>query len=225
MAVRLLISRDVPERRWGSQERVDNEEDARQRLVDAAERCFERLGLQRTTIDDVAREAKVSRSTVYRYFDGRGDLIVAAYLRESGAVFAKVTELMKKKGSFKDRVVEATLRSIDAVRTGKYLPLMLSPEGAMLATKAITASTAFYESARETMRPFFDEAKANGEIRREIELDDYIEWSLRIIFSFAMFDSPRPRSREGLRKLIDTFFASALAPPVKRPAAKRATRR
>ena len=137
MAVPLLISHDVPERRWGSQERVDNEDDARQRLVDAAERCFERLGLQRTTIDDVAREAKVSRSTVYRYFDGRGDLIVAAYLRESGAVFAKVTKLMKKQGSFQDRVIEATLRSIDAVRTGKYLPLMLSPEGAMQLTRML----------------------------------------------------------------------------------------
>ena len=102
---------------------------------------------------------------------------------------------------------------------------MLSPEGAMLASKAITASTAFYESARETMRPFFEEAQAKGEIRKEIELDDYIEWSLRIIFSFAMFDSPRPRNREGLRHLIDTFFASALAPPVKGRPTTRATRR
>jgi AcrR family transcriptional regulator len=199
-----------PERRWGAKERVDNEDDARERLLNAAEACFERLGLRRTTIDDVAREAKVSRSTVYRYFDGRGDLIVGAYLRESDAVFERVKILMGRKGTFGERVVEATMRSIEAIRSGRYLPLMLSPEGALLASKAITASNAFYESAHATMGPFFERAKAEGEVRDDIVLDDFIEWTLRIIFSFAMFDSPMKRDPESLRSLIEAF----LVPPV-----------
>ncbi|HEY7105824.1 MAG TPA: TetR/AcrR family transcriptional regulator [Acidimicrobiia bacterium] len=208
----MFVAPDARERRWGSKERLDNEDDARERLLDAAEQCFERFGLRRTTIDDVARAAKVSRSTVYRYFDGRGDLIVAAYLRESQAVNDKVRALMRQPGTFPERVVGAMLRSIDAIRTGKYLPLMLSSEGALLASKAITASTAFYEGARDTMGPFFEQAKADGEVRRELELDDFIEWTLRLIFSFAMFDSPAPRSRASLRSLIDTFLVPSLAP-------------
>jgi AcrR family transcriptional regulator len=208
----MFIAPDARERRWGTKERLDNEDDARERLLDAAEQCFERFGLRRTTIDDVARTAKVSRSTVYRYFDGRGDLIVAAYLRESQAVNDKVRALMRQPGTFPDRVVEAMLRSVDAIRTGKYLPLMLSSEGALLASKAITASTAFYEGARDTMGPFFEQAKADGEVRPELELDDFIEWTLRLIFSFAMFDSPAPRNRAGLRHLIGTFLVPSLAP-------------
>ncbi len=198
------------DRRWGSKERMDNEQDARERLVDAAEICFERHGLRRTTIDDVAREAMVSRSTVYRYFDGRGDLIVAAHLRENQAVNEKVKSLMSRPGSFADRFLEATMRSIYAIRSGKYLPLMLSPEGALLASKAITASKAFYESARATMEPFFERAKADGELRADLDLDDLIEWNVRVIFSFAMFDGPITRDRAGLSRLIGDFLLPAL---------------
>ena len=208
----MLIAYGAPERRWGTKERLKDEDDARERLVNAAEACFERFGLRRTTIDDVAREAKVSRSTVYRYFDGRGDLIVAAYLRESEAVNEKVKALMSQPGPFADRLVKATLRSINAIRSGRYLPLMLTPEGALLASKAVTASSVFYESSRETMGPFLEAAKAAGEVRGEIELDDFIEWTLRIIFSFAMFDSPTKRDAKSLRRLIDTFLVPALTP-------------
>ena len=208
----MLITHGAPERRWGTKERLDNEDDARERLLNAAEACFERFGLRRTTIDDVAREAKVSRSTVYRYFDGRGDLIVAAYLRESQAVNEKVKALMRQPGPFADRVVKAMMRSIDAIRSGRYLPLMLTPGGAQLASKAVTASTAFYEKSRETMGPFFEQAKVDGEVRDEIALDDFIEWTLRIIFSFAMFDSPAPRDQKRLRRLLDTFLVPSLTP-------------
>lgn len=209
----MLIARDgAPERRWGTKERLDNEEDARERLLNAAESCFERFGLRRTTIDDVAREAKVSRSTVYRYFDGRGDLIVGAYMRESAAVNEKVKALMREPGPFGERVVEAMMRSIDAIRAGKYLPLMLTPEGALLASKAVTASSAFFESSRETMGPFLEQAKRDREVREDLELDDFIEWTLRLIFSFAMFDSPEARDRASLRRLIAELLIPSLAP-------------
>ena len=210
----MLIANDsgAPERRWGSKERVDNEDDARERLLNAAETCFERFGLRRTTIDDVAREAKVSRSTVYRYFDGRGDLIVGAYMRESEAVNEKVKALMRQPGPFPERVVKAMMRSIDAIRAGKYLPLMLSPEGAQLATKAVTASSAFYESSRETMGPFLEQAKRDGEVREDLELDDFIEWTLRLIFSFATFDSAKQRDAKNLEKFIAAFLTPSLTP-------------
>jgi AcrR family transcriptional regulator len=209
----MLISHNPPERRWGSKERLDNEDDARERLLNAAEVCFERFGLRRTTIDDVAREAKVSRSTVYRYFDGRGDLIVAAYMRESDAVTDKVKALMGKPGPFADRLVKGMMRSIEAIRQGKYLPLMLTPEGAILATKAVTASSAFYDTMRETMGPFVEQAKADGEVRPEVELDDFNEWTLRIIFSFAMFDSPTQRDHQKhIKRMLEEFLVPSFRP-------------
>ena len=66
--------------RWGDEVPADVDA-ARQRLLDAAETCIDRFGLAKTTVEDIATEAKVSRATIYRYFDNRDELVLAVVLR------------------------------------------------------------------------------------------------------------------------------------------------
>ena len=42
------------------------------KVVEGALRAISRFGLSKLTVDDVAREAGISRATLYRYFPGRG---------------------------------------------------------------------------------------------------------------------------------------------------------
>jgi len=53
-------------------------DDTRQRTVEAAYACIARRGVAKTTIEDVAREAGMSRATVYRAFPGGRDELVNA---------------------------------------------------------------------------------------------------------------------------------------------------
>ena len=41
-------------------------DDTRQKIIEATYACVARWGLAKTTVEDAAREAKVSRATVYR---------------------------------------------------------------------------------------------------------------------------------------------------------------
>ncbi|HYP95908.1 MAG TPA: helix-turn-helix domain-containing protein, partial [Mycobacterium sp.] len=50
-------------------------DDARERILAAAERCIDRHGIRKTTMDDVASEVGLSRPSVYRYFADRDDLL------------------------------------------------------------------------------------------------------------------------------------------------------
>lgn len=50
----------------------------RQRILEATFTCVARWGLSKTTIEDAARQAGVSRATVYRYFPGGRDELMAA---------------------------------------------------------------------------------------------------------------------------------------------------
>jgi AcrR family transcriptional regulator len=49
----------------------------RDRILDATERLRARLGYQKTTMDDVAREAGVAKRTIYMYFSGKEELALA----------------------------------------------------------------------------------------------------------------------------------------------------
>ena len=68
---------------WGS-DAPTTIDAARDRLIDAAEACFTKFGPAKTTLEDIASEAGVSRATVYRYFDGgRDEIILGVVLREA----------------------------------------------------------------------------------------------------------------------------------------------
>lgn len=57
-------------------------DDLRTRLLDAAYDCLARVGVTKTTLDDVAREAGSSRATLYRHFGSKADLLDALVDRE-----------------------------------------------------------------------------------------------------------------------------------------------
>jgi AcrR family transcriptional regulator len=65
--------------------RVD--ESVQARVVIGARRAVSRWGLRRSSVDDIAREAGVSRATVYRVFPGGKDAVMAALVADERARF------------------------------------------------------------------------------------------------------------------------------------------
>ena len=71
------------------------EPDTRERILEAAYACVARWGLSKTSVEDVAKEAGLSRSTLYRYFPGGRDELIGSVVgweheevMERGLVFA-----------------------------------------------------------------------------------------------------------------------------------------
>jgi AcrR family transcriptional regulator len=69
--------------------------DPRQRILEATYACVARWGLSKTTVEDAARQAGLSRATVYRYFPGGREELVDAvvswqYLRFFGRLYEEV---------------------------------------------------------------------------------------------------------------------------------------
>jgi AcrR family transcriptional regulator len=57
---------------------VPESDAVRQRILEATYSCVARWGISKTTIEDAAREAGMSRATVYRHFPGGRDELIAA---------------------------------------------------------------------------------------------------------------------------------------------------
>ena len=66
--------------------------DIRLKIIDAAVRCFERYGPQRTSMNDIADEAGISRRTLYRIFGDRSDLIETLLHRRLAEMGRRVEE-------------------------------------------------------------------------------------------------------------------------------------
>lgn len=53
----------------------------RGRILDSAERLFEKQGVSRTSLEDIAGAAGVTRGAIYGHFSSKGDLFVAMWER------------------------------------------------------------------------------------------------------------------------------------------------
>jgi TetR/AcrR family transcriptional regulator, repressor for uid operon len=71
----------------------------RERILDAAERCFARAGFHRTTMHDICKEAGVSPGALYVYFDSKEALIAGISERDS-AEFAERLDALAKAPDF-----------------------------------------------------------------------------------------------------------------------------
>ena len=77
--------------------------DTRQRIIEATYACVARWGLAKTTVEDAAREANVSRATVYRNFPGgRDELIHAVVAWEFLAFFLRLYEEVQGAASLEE---------------------------------------------------------------------------------------------------------------------------
>ena len=71
-------------------------DEAEDRIVDAVLDCVARWGLAKTTADDIARAAGVSRATLYRAFPGGKDVMFdAAMRREAARFFLTITDQLE----------------------------------------------------------------------------------------------------------------------------------
>ena len=214
--------------RWGADAPNDTSA-ARERLIDAAEACFQRYGVMKTTVEDVAATAKVSRATVYRYFDGRDAIILGVLLREAGRFLGRLRDKLAAQPDLETAVVTGVIYTVKAVRADENLALLFAPEAAGMTGSVAGASAALFDVTAEFLKPLFQAAQEAGQLRPGVDLDDAAEWTLRTILSLLTVAGPRPRSAAEQYRYLQTFLVPALvanpsAPdPVRGPKQRRRT--
>jgi len=105
-----------------------------ERILAATLRCIARWGLGKTTLDDIAREARCSRATVYRCFPGGKDVLLEATWRhELTAFFAELTVAVDGFETLEDVLVHTLHTACREIADHDALQYLLSHEpGAIL---------------------------------------------------------------------------------------------
>jgi AcrR family transcriptional regulator len=77
--------------------------EAKDRLLEIAKERFERFGFKKTTMDEIAMDARVSKKTIYENFKNKEDLFAALFMKEALAArkyvlkeLAKYTDPLEK---------------------------------------------------------------------------------------------------------------------------------
>jgi AcrR family transcriptional regulator len=97
-------------------------------ILDAALAEFERVGIRRARVEDVARQAGIGRATLYRRFADKDALVAAALVRKFERFMAQLDEVMTAQATLEDSLVEGFVALRRFTRDDPLLTRLLAVE-------------------------------------------------------------------------------------------------
>lgn len=185
---------------------------ARDRILDAATKCFLHLGIAKTTMHDVARLAELSRGTVYRYFPDRRSLIDATVKRRAQRYYDEAADAMAAQPTLASQIgalAEVFARTFGG---GRYGTDIVSDDLDLFRIIASDIDGALGRMS-SFLRPYVREAKVRREVRADVDEVEGSELLARMLMSLtamptsAAFDLREPIT---VRRYLERYAVAGL---------------
>ncbi len=159
----------------------------RVRIIDGTLVCLARHGTVKTTVDDIARESRVSRATVYRAFPGGRDEILGAVVdTEMARLFSALGVRLGTAGDLREALVGGIVEASTRLRDHAALHFLVEHEpGMILGHLAFADSDRLLATASRFTAPFLARWMPPHDAER------VAEWAVRIVLSYAIAPSDR----------------------------------
>jgi AcrR family transcriptional regulator len=191
-----------------------NADDARERILAAAERCIDRHGIRKTTMDDIASEVGLSRPNVYRYFADRDDLLMELITRHARALLVRARKSTSRLSNLPDQIVETALYTAEHARRDPLTRHCIDPDGTSLGRRMIASGRSDATRA-EMWDPILDAALANNELPPGLPRSDIHLWlgsvTKMVMRGLEDGEGDLRRYRSILRRFVVPAFAGANA--------------
>ena len=127
------------------------------RILDAANAALVAHGLARLSLEDVAREAGMSRQTVYRYFASKDVLVTAAILREEQALLGLMAHAVAEHRELRPAMEAAIVAGLTAAREHPLLDRLLATEPEALLPFLTTGGGPVLSAARPVIQSLLED--------------------------------------------------------------------
>ena len=187
---------------------IDGPASLEDRIVDAMLECIGRWGITKTTADDIARTAGISRATLYRAFPGGKDVALEALLqRETARFFASVTVPLEHATTLEDTVAIGLVEAARFLLDHGPLQYLLTHEPERIELSSSSGLGSAYAIANAfvvpLLRPYVaDDATATFAA----------DWVVRQFFSYALVPSPALdlTDEAAVRRFVRAYIVPAL---------------
>ena len=181
-------------------------------LAEAALRCIARWGLAKTTLEDVAREARMSRATVYRALPGAGKdgLFAALADRELARLERAVGEAVDAAADVEDAIVAAVTSAAGHLEGHAAFQFLLAHEpGHVLPHLAFHQLDVLLTRVRAVGGPMLHR------FLPEREAAELAEWIARFVISYLCSPAPGVHLTDAasVRRLVRAFVLPGLPVP------------
>jgi AcrR family transcriptional regulator len=185
------------------------------RVVAAARRCFARYGVDRTTMNDIAKEAGIGRTGVYRLGLTRPEITEAAIVSRLRELGDGIRPIADRDAPFAELLLDTSIATVDAARSDPELRHLLDTTATVSLHLLITGrDSAMQAIVLDVIGPMLRRGRERGEMRPEVTDDRAVEW-LRGVYLMLMLREDLDADAE--RALIADFVLPSLVVDRKPP--------
>ncbi len=170
---------------------LDDSEEFSTRILEAAAELFGRQGIQRVTMDEVARAAGVARVTIYRRFATKDVLVEQVVRREFRRYFDQFLCDIKTGETVAERVVVGFVSSLRAFRGNSLIGKLLSSEPDLLVPSLVGDEGRTLGTVSEFIAGQLRREQAAGNVASSLDVDLVAEMMVRISTSFLVTPTSR----------------------------------
>lgn len=156
-----------------------------ERILRAAEECFARYGFQKTSMEDIAREAGLSRRSVYRHFPDKSALFNQVATGRTRVFLDEIVRRTAELEGLSAQIEEVARLTNSFIHTDPISAALLRVDPDSLARMVSTEARGLLGMAMEAIIPLIETARDNGEVRTDLAVERAAEWIARMVFSLA----------------------------------------
>jgi AcrR family transcriptional regulator len=182
--------------------------DTRARIIEAGIHQCEEVGLRRTTVEDIAQRARLSRITVYRHFGSKEELVRSIILAEADRFFQALAMTVATCGRAEERLVEGFAFALEFLRGHALFQRLLRTEPEALLPHLVRDGN-LIAVTRVAVASLIADDRMSAE-----DGEQFAELLARLVLSLALNPDSAlgTDDHEGARRVARRFLVPALRP-------------
>lgn len=185
-------------------------ETTRNAILDAAVALYQLQGIANTSISAVIEKSGVGRTTFYRHFNDRDDVLNQALTRDFEQLMFDFETAAHRYDSLEVQIEQDMLWFLDQFAHRPALALLFSDVDWKDFQQAAQSLQSFRSAAIACATPTFERAKAEGRLRDGIDLEQYIDWASFVVVSMQVVKLPNLENPVRSRAMLRNFLVPSL---------------
>lgn len=195
--------------RWGAGQNAAPDE-ARMKLIAAARACYADQPIEKTTMADIATRAKVARATLYRHFPNRETVLLAVFRDEARDFLDLFRRKVGEAESFCEFLLDYLVFTLKNAPKTPLHQALFSEQAALWVSRNYLGDPESMQLTADFFRESFRVARRVGEIRSDVDLDEIVAWSARLLLSLLLMPPTAYKAETQLRGYLERHFIRAL---------------
>jgi AcrR family transcriptional regulator len=186
---------------------MTKEEQVKSEAIQAAKTLFQHYGLNKTTMEDIAKAMGRGKSTLYYYYKSKDEIFEAVVLNEIDEVFINVKNAVDNVSSAGEKLLTYCLTTFKSINTVSVIYKIIMGEISENMNMVLNLRGKFEKKQNELLYNILNQGIVNGEFVSEIKSDiDLLTFSMNSALSGLVIDFVIHKNFPGWENRIDLLI-------------------